>query len=896
MTQAKILQLKTAYSHDFSKIFQLCELVLAKTQSESLITTTLQTLLRFLNWIELGYVFQTNLIDIILKYFDFRQFRVDACKCLIEIAAMNDNQHSPQKIVLLATEFVGRLKAKHMPSPEHLSQLWDSGNEGEEFVRSVALFFTGLFRTHLHTMEAHCGDALLQGLDILILIARVDDWELQKICVDFWLFLSEDIYEYETTAPKVLGSPPHSNRWHTYRSVLSNVRRVIIETMAKPEEVLIVQDESGEIVRESMKNSDVITVYNVMRETLIYLTHLDYDDTEGIMLDKLNKQMNGSEWGWDRLNTLCWAIGSISGAINEDREKHFLVTVIKELLSLCEMKRGKDNKAVVASNIMYVVGQYPMFLKAHWKFLKTVVNKLFEFMHETHPGVQDMACDTFLKITQQCKKKFVMLHPSETSTFVDELLQDNSFNESTLPRPGGGPQQYPFTLRQVIARLEKRQVYAVYEGVGTMISAVGNEEMHRKQTLITMLMKIPNDEWALILQQNLSQPQLISDPDVLARLVHVLKINTSACVALGANFRNQLVFMYEQLLQLYRVHSEMISNAILTQGAVAAQHTAVRAMRTCKREVMKLIETYMKRSDDNTFVCTSLVPPLLECVLADYNRLMPAARNPEVLLLFATIIDKVESAIYPEVPRILASVFECTLQMITHNFEDYPEHRTYFFRLIQAITTHCFDVYLQMSEAQLKLVIDSICWAFKHTDRTNSEMGLSILQTFLQQLESRPNPTLCQAIYQRFYMTFVQEVLYVITDTFHKSGFKQQSVILMHLFSIVHREQLTSPVFDVTQHPKVTSNREFVKLFISNLLITNFPNLTRNQVESLIDRLFQSSNNAPVFKNHLRDFIVELKEFAVDDNKELYDEISLQKQKRNAVPGMSKLEYDGMAD
>jgi hypothetical protein len=48
--------------------------------------------------------------------------------------------------------------------------------------------------------------------------------------------------------------------------------------------------------------------------------------------------------------------------------------------------KGKDNKAVVASNIMYIVGQYPRFLRAHWKFLKTVVNKLFEFMHEYHPG------------------------------------------------------------------------------------------------------------------------------------------------------------------------------------------------------------------------------------------------------------------------------------------------------------------------------------------------------------------------------------------------------------------------------------------------------------------------------------------------------------------------------
>ena len=56
----------------------------------------------------------------------------------------------------------------------------------------------------------------------------------------------------------------------------------------------------------------------------------------------------------------------------------------------------------------YVVGQYPRFLRNHWKFLKTVVNKLFEFMHETHPGVQDMACETFIKITHKCKRKFVV--------------------------------------------------------------------------------------------------------------------------------------------------------------------------------------------------------------------------------------------------------------------------------------------------------------------------------------------------------------------------------------------------------------------------------------------------------------------------------------------------------
>lgn len=97
-----------------------------------------------------------------------------------------------------------------------------------------------------------------------------------------------------------------------------------------------------------------------MRECLIYLTHLDPQDAQDSMLKKLDKQVDtspASEWSWNNLNTLCWAIGSISGALSEPAEKTFLVRVIKDLLNLCEQKKGKDHKAVIASNIMYVVGQ-----------------------------------------------------------------------------------------------------------------------------------------------------------------------------------------------------------------------------------------------------------------------------------------------------------------------------------------------------------------------------------------------------------------------------------------------------------------------------------------------------------------------------------------------------------
>ena len=48
----------------------------------------------------------------------------------------------------------------------------------------------------------------------------------------------------------------------------SQVRLVMISRMAKPEEVLVVENEQGEVVREFMKDTDAINMYKSMRETL----------------------------------------------------------------------------------------------------------------------------------------------------------------------------------------------------------------------------------------------------------------------------------------------------------------------------------------------------------------------------------------------------------------------------------------------------------------------------------------------------------------------------------------------------------------------------------------------------------------------------------------------------
>eukprot|EP01113_Clastostelium_recurvatum_P045243 TRINITY_DN774_c0_g1_i2.p1 TRINITY_DN774_c0_g1~~TRINITY_DN774_c0_g1_i2.p1 ORF type:complete len:697 (+),score=151.04 TRINITY_DN774_c0_g1_i2:1801-3891(+) len=631
--------------------------------------------------------------------------------------------------------------------------------------------------------------------------------------------------------------------------------------------VLIVEDENKQLIREIIKDTDSINLYKSMRETLIYLTHLDCDDTQSIMLERLAAQVNGSEWSWHNLNTLCWAIGSISGAQGEEYEKRFLVTVIKDLLGMCEVKRGKDNKAVVASNIMYVVGQYPRFLRAHWRFLKTVVNKLFEFMHETHPGIQDMACDTFLKIAQKTRKKFVVCQTQEVVPFVEEILQ---------------------TLPTIIMDLEPHQVQSFYESMGYLIGACENPQ--QRDTWIASLMDYPNQSWTAIVSEAPRDMNIMLQPETMKQVLAILKTNVRAATSLGHAYVSQLGKMFLDLLTVYSWYSKGISNVIATQGVQAAKFSQVLAMRSIKRETLRLLETFIERSEDPRMVTATFLTPLLNSVLGDYQANIPDARDPEVLSLMTCLVNKLQQTMLGEVPRILEAVLDCTLGMITKNMEDYPEHRIKFFNLMRAINSHCFQVFFQLPPTAFALLIDCVVWAFKHTERNISETGLNILREVLHNVSQ--DEAIANAFYQQFAIRLIQEVLVVLFDSWHKSGFKLQAIILKTMFHAIETGMVKVPLWDpnAINDPTMT-NQRYGRQFVENCLTVS--NVTKTQIQLFVEGLFNTQIDLPTFMNHLRDFMVQLKEFASSDNAELFREeqealLALERQRAAAIPGMIK--------
>jgi len=614
----------------------------------------------------------------------------------------------------------------------------------------------------------------------------------------------------------------------------------------------------------------------VVGQCLIYLTHLDPADAQETMLRKLDRQMDGSEWSWANLNCLCWAIGSISGALSEQQEKTFLVRVIRDLLGLCEQKRGKDHKAVIASNIMYVVGQYPRFLRQHWRFLKTVVNKLFEFMHETHPGVQDMSVDTFLKIARKCRKKFVTIQPpAETRPFIDEILEG---------------------MQNTIKDLEPGQIHVFYEAVGEIIAC--ETDPNKRQQLVFKLMELPNMTWSNLIAAANHDPQTLFDPATVKRFILVLKTNNRVAGSLGAGYIVQLARIYVDMLQVYKMYSNYVSMQIAEKGVIVTRTAIIRSMRSVKKETLNLIRTFITNSQelDRDVILNNFLPQLLAPVLDDFSQNVPDARDAEVLLLFAEIINKLGASMVPSVPRIFESVFQQTLDMITKNFEDYPDHRIHFFRLLEAINRHAFPALLRLNAQQFQLVMDSVIWAMKHLERNIADTGLQILYDLINNMQMSE---VANDFYKAYFISLLQDILGVLTDTFHKPGFRLQALILAKLFNILETGAITTPLWVNAQNPNPSAfpnNMVYVRQFVCQLLLKAFPNLTPQQVDHFVVGLFTTQKNVNEFKTHLRDFLVQIKEFTGAGNEDLFleekraQEAAQQQQEskaREEVPGLA---------
>lgn len=115
------------------------------------------------------------------------------------------------------------------------------------------------------------------------------------------------------------------------------------------------------------------------------------------------------------------------------------------------------------------------------------------------------------------------------------------------------------------------------------------------------------------------------------------------------------------------------------------------------------------------------------------------------------------------------------------------------------------------------------------------------------------HPQTAQSFYQTYFTDILTQIFSVVTDTSHTAGIQMHATILAYMFSLVENERVT-----VMLGP-MNNNMLYVKEYVASLLRSAFAHLTDHQIKVFVTGLFDLDQDVPAFKEHLRDFLIQIR-------------------------------------
>jgi exportin-1 len=126
--------------------------------------------------------------------------------------------------------------------------------------------------------------------------------------------------------------------------------------------------------------------------------------------------------------------------------------------------------------------------------------------------------------------------------------------------------------------------------------------------------------------------------------------------------------------------------------------------------------------------------------------------------------------------------------MIQNDFTSFPEFREGFFKLVHHIITHCTGAFFSLDTADFQTILNSVIFGLQHEMPEVMEIGLKSVWDLNDKLMT--NQAVCQPFYVQFYSSLFNEIIKVLTDCKHLSGFKLQCRVIQQLIQVIESNMI----------------------------------------------------------------------------------------------------------
>jgi len=812
-------QLRAALETISPKIFGLVEEILSGSFGLAENSTALSTLQSIVKWLSPNFIYDSVLlVSLCQNYLHMPEYQDTILGIFGEIACMNT-----------PTEYIATIPEIFESVIASVSQSIDNNTDFAEMLMNQSRRVTMLIFVISSFLENHIGIiesagkfeaieyALAYSIGMMTQISPSND--VFKTCVDMWTSVSKHFFfDSKSKLPNEF-----------YMEFFAQVRRILVHFMERPEEIIICENDQGNVVKEQQKNTATVLLHKSMHDALCVLTNIDVNDT----IEAIQELITGvhQECTINNINRLSWSAGAVSGAIPSDEEKRFVLKILKELLGLFGEASTTEIQAVIASGIMYVCSRYPRFLMEHPQVLDVIIHKLIDFMHHTFEGIMDMAVDSFKTIAESCRRHFLTVHQGQSQTYLEDLLDG---------------------MDSIISDLSPELCISIFDAFSKIIAGIGDEG--QKSHMTRQLMARSNDRWGVIAQS--------FSPDnaaVLSELIYLLKINGVVAQNVGSSFHIQFNALYQEMMQLYSACNAPICQMYELHNEHSTSIQEFKLLVEIKSSCLSVVNTFVDKTTNTTIIKNNVLPYFLESVVAEYSQSPPEARVPHVVSLLSTIITRTETSVTPHLPYVYQNIIGPTIDMIKDDFESYMSFREPITDLLEKVVTNCYISIWQMGEEEITMIYGSLMWGCKHPEHNICIGSLGAMLKLFQTVDSKAPIDFKNVFFNTFYMQALNLAFEVLTDTVHKYAFAQQVELIKKLLQL-----------------KVDMNESSI---IAEALVESFPTRDVRFFVSFIDYLKSISKETKEMQRQLRDFLIELQQYSTMDP-ELDPETKLNREKQ----------------
>ena len=87
-----------------------------------------------------------------------------------------------------------------------------------------------------------------------------------------------------------------------------------------------------------------------------------------------------------------------------------------------------------------------------------------------------------------------------------------------------------------------------------------------------------------------------------------------------------------------------------------------------------------------------------------------------------------------------------------------------------------------------------------------------------------------QGFYAAYFLSLIQDILYVLTDRLHKANLSMHAQVLSTMLQMVESLHVVAPLWESAPGgaqtvPAGTTNPQFLRVFVKRLIASSFPNL-----------------------------------------------------------------------